>query len=1596
MTLPQADPTGPAVVPTTTLTNGLSRWSQRHVVPVAILGTSLLVGALGFGIQQGLQTQALLEATQNAQSAAARSSAADVAQHYAAGDLRGLAETLRAIGTEPFVKSVMLLDEELRTLATNDQTAVGSSLVLADWPGLTRNHFSANPPKMVGLGDSQTMLETVLLPTAQPPDQRGWLLIQRGAVLSNARAASGWGWRVALAASSAALLTLLLWAWFERAFRQRLEAFKVGLQRASAGETGVTLSVGGADELSDLARAFNTAMTVGEQDRARVLQREQDLRGSNLSLSFLRSALDAHASVSVTNLAGKIVFANQRFCEISGYSAEELVGQDHALLNSGAHPAAFFEDLWRTILAGKTWQGLIRNCHRSGAFCWAQTTITPTQDESGNLTQFISIRTNVTARECHRQGLELLVHAESGDGFWDQMAAVIGVGLNVRWAGVAFFGTTPATLEVMAFRDSGERAAPFSLEVLDSPWAMTIQSDQLSCVPIKLSRRFNLPGDFAQRGAECYLGQSVRDSEGGVTGVVWAIDDKPYVAEPDAELLLALVARRVEAERQRVAAQDTLQAQQQHLSVIVQAGRLGIFEWNIATGQCDLGGTFAELLGCQPAELDTKFANWRARIHPADIDRESAAITALCRGQSAEYVGEYRLRRQDGTWLWLHIRGQISQRDAAGQALCMAGVALDITQRKHIELALEHERARIQMVIRAGNLGFWEWDLVADHTEIQSPALETLAVSPGEVQNVQAWLKLIHPDDYSRFLAAGTAHLKGTTAIFSVEARFRGHDDWRWQLVCGQVVERAADGRAVRLVGTHIDVTQLRAAQASAQFSQQRLQSIVEAAGLGVWEWDISLDKLQTNQWLERTLGEVPPPLRFPAGSMANWLSNDEYSSYAQAICRMLREGNDGLLQAEFKVQATDGSRKTIMSRGRVTERSAEGRALRMVGIQADISEKRAIEERLQREEERLRMVVSSAHLGLWDFELVSGRTIVNQMVLGLVGDSREPPILERADWAKFIHPDDLPRIEARLAAHCAGETAHFVSELRLLAADGSWVWMLSSGAVRARDELGRPLHVSGVLHDITSSKKADAAQQASEERLRAVVENSPVGMFLANPLGEPLLVNPLLRDMLGWSNSWDLTLDWSVSVAADDLVRVQLQWSRCVAEGNGSFSEEFSLITPDLRTIRVRARARPVRSEGVLWGFVGTVDDITDEINAAAEHTQLHRQLLQAQRMDALGQLTGGIAHDFNNVLASILGYTSLARSLWPDHSERVDEYLDAVMAAGERARELVVKMLEFSRNEPREDLHSVDPAPLIDEVLCMLATIIPSSIQLRVENKTAGGGAALLDPSDLHQLLVNLVLNARDALPGHGLILVSLLPLQRVQAVCSGCHSPVDASYLVIDVTDDGEGIAPSVLPQIFDPFFTTKSSGKGTGMGLSVVHGIMHRGSGHLVVTSTPGTGTRVRLLFPPALRAESPVFAEQTGRPPTLHGGGGRRILVVDDEPLVLKYLVELFRLQGYAVDSAVDGVEALALLQARPADYCVLLTDQTMPRMTGLELAHEVRRSYPRLPIVLCSGYSPTVNVKTAQEAGIGHFFRKPVSPTVLLSTVAALAQAGAA
>ena len=1308
------------------LAAALARWPLRRAIPVAIFSVILTLGGLGYFLQYQGERALLLDLLQGAEREATRAAAIHVARHLHDGDHRALQLTAEVLGSEENYQSVAIIDAEMNIIAASDGAVPGSPLALERYPGLTPQQLHGQDPCHLLVDEQLVGAEPFVV-----DGRRGWVVSRRDISITLDALRRRLGWEAGQYTLAGLLTVGLFWWAFEVVFRRRVDRIKQGLKRANAGELGVRVPVSGQDELSEIMQAFNRTMGGLERGRAQLLLREQELRKGNAALSSLRRAVDEHAVVSATDSSGVIVYANEQCCAVSGYSHKELMGANHRIVRSDAYGPEFFSDMWGTIRSGHAWTGLLKNRRKDGRPYWLQCTLVPTRDEDGKIAQFISIGTDVTRREQLRQGLEMLASAEPGEKMLARLTEAISLGLEAKWVGVCRLQMDEASLQVVALWACGVQGPTFCMDLADTPCAATIYHPGVHVVPDNLVGEFTLPPMLVEQGAVSYRGHAIARDDGTPLGVVWAIDDKPVGEYAEDSILLALAARRAAAELERIDSTRELELQRERLSAVIEGAQLAVWDWDIRHDTLYFNERFATMLGYSPRELAPGPTAWSSLLHPDDFDMATSAVAAHRLGQTPVYMTEHRLRAKDGSWRWILDRGQVTQRDEHGVAIRMAGVHVDITERKTAELALREERARFELLVRSGNLGFWEWDLRADRTAVTSLVTDLMELSPGQQADIRQWLGLIHPDDNARFIAAGNAHLKGETPFFNMEARFRARAGWRWQLVTGQVVERDADNRAVRLMGTHVDVTELREAQATVQENEQRLQ-----------------------------------------------------------------------------------------------------------------------------------LLVDSARLGYWDLDLVSGEAYVNARLLEFIGEPAIDGTLPRGTWQAHVHPEDRRTLQQGLDGQGAGSAPNLVIELRLRAADGHWGWFLSSGQVAARDAAGRPIRAVGFLQDIAERR------EAAEQRER------------------------------------------------------------------------------------------------------------------------LERQLQQARKMDALGKLTGGIAHDFNNILASILGYTSLAQAQLQDMPEagRLADYLSSVMTAGERARELVAKMLDFSRNAPREDLSAIDPAPLLQEVSRMMGAIIPSNIALKVELPTARL-AALIDPSDLHQTLVNLIVNARDALDGqHGEIVVALREPRRIQGVCSACHGSVDDDYLVIEVDDTGSGMAPAVLAHIFDPFFTTKRSGKGTGMGLSVVHGIVHRCRGHVLVDSSVETGTQVHLLFPPAA---PPVPARIAGvdatAPPR---GNGERILLVDDEPLVVAFMAELFRLQGYAVDTARDGVEALELLRQAPQAYRLLLTDQTMPRMTGSELVLKLRDVCPDLPIVLCTGYSDSINEQRALALGIRRFLHKPLAPDALLAIVA--------
>jgi signal transduction histidine kinase/CheY-like chemotaxis protein len=406
-------------------------------------------------------------------------------------------------------------------------------------------------------------------------------------------------------------------------------------------------------------------------------------------------------------------------------------------------------------------------------------------------------------------------------------------------------------------------------------------------------------------------------------------------------------------------------------------------------------------------------------------------------------------------------------------------------------------------------------------------------------------------------------------------------------------------------------------------------------------------------------------------------------------------------------------------------------------------------------------------------------------------------------------------------------------------------------------------------------------------------------------------------------------------------------------------------LLTRQGTEIPIADSAAPIRDRhGTLHGVVLVFRDGT-------AMRQLETQLHQTQKMEALGTLAGGIAHGFNNMLAAILGFNQLAhREVAPE--SRAAEYLHEVRTASLHAKDLVQQMLTFSHRDVHEH-QALELRLLVHETLRLLRAILPATIELRVQLNTQGD-MVLGNPTQLQQVLLNLASNAEYAMRPSGGVLEVVLEHEAVTPTVAARHRALrPGSHLRLTIRDTGPGMAPEILERIFEPFFTTKGVGEGTGMGLAIVHGVVTSHGGVIVAESRLGQGVTFTIYLPRL--PDAPLSAS---RPETPLPRGQERLLVVeDDETLARLAQVQLTEL-GYTVSVCTSSGEALALFQADPQAFDLVLTDQTMPHMTGDVLAQELRLLRPELPIILLTGYNPLIDAAKARALGIDAFLLKPL------------------
>lgn len=896
----------------------------------------------------------------------------------------------------------------------------------------------------------------------------------------------------------------------------------------------------------------------------------------------------------------------------------------------------------------------------------------------------------------------------------------------------------------------------------------------------------------------------------------------------------------------------------------------------------------------------------------------------------------------------------------------------DITEQRKIENALIESEARFKLAMAATNDGIYDWNLVTNEIYYSPGWKRMLGYADDELENnFSVWEALTHPDDVKKSWKMLHEHLAGKRERFEMEFKMK-HKDGHWV----EILSRAnatfdENGKAVRVVGTHVNISQLKQTERALRESQNQLSAVLENTAGSLWATDEKLRFMLGNSLFKKNFKAAFGKDVQPGADVLSWIDADELAEWKSYYQRVLA-GEWFILERKRKNQDVHSWTEYRFSPILDEHEQPVG----VIVLANDISGRKEAEAALHESEERLRLALESAEEGMWEWHLDTNAVFFDKGAMQMLGYD-ENSFVPTNDFAlNLIHPDERENILKLANNYIAGGQKKYDVEFRLRQKDGSYKWIWSVGKVTKWDENGQAICFTGIHRDITARKKAEAELQKAKANLEEAQQIARLGSWEYDFKSRRLRTSDNILNLFEISpefRNWDWDEFQSV-VHPDDWPSLNTAGRKAIQNGV-EYDLEFRILTVRNETKWCRAIGKAnLDAQGQVVKLHGTFQDITS-------HKNLETQLRHAQKMDAIGKLAGGVAHDFNNLLTAINGYSALLLSeIDRDHPNFDD--LQQIREAGLRAASLTRQLLAFSRKQVLQP-EVVNLNELLHNLERLLKRLIGEDIKL--ETKLSKELANIkADRGQIEQIIVNLAVNARDAMPGGGKLIIKTQNIYLDEVFVKAYAELEAGSFVQISISDSGIGIEKSIRDQIFEPFFTTKGTGKGTGLGLSTVYGIVKQSGGQITVYSEPGHGTTFKIYLP-ALEKAAALPAEKQDLQIKLTGN--ETILIAEDEESVLNLVVKTLKKSGYRLLTAKDGVEAIALAQKYPSEIHLLLSDVVMPNISGKELSEEMTRLHPETKVCFMSGYTDDAIVRAGEWDHDVFFIQKPFSPLTLSKKV---------
>jgi PAS domain S-box-containing protein len=912
------------------------------------------------------------------------------------------------------------------------------------------------------------------------------------------------------------------------------------------------------------------------------------------------------------------------------------------------------------------------------------------------------------------------------------------------------------------------------------------------------------------------------------------------------------------------------------------------------------------------------------------------------------------------------------------------GVAFrDVTDRQRDTQALRGRELELARVQRIGGVGGLEVDLAHGFRSPRSPEYLHLHGLPPDFVNDshEQWVARVHPEDRERVETYFLARVAGSGRDYKAEYRIIRPSDGqvRWIRAVAEI-ERDIQGRALKLVGVHLDITDWKHAKEAMQESEGRLRAFADALPFLISYLDgdqiFRFINKPYGTWFERPVSEII------GRHVRDVMEPAMYEARRPFIERALR-GESLSYEADFP--RSGGTVETEILH--VPHQDSTGRTLGLYTVVTDITARKLAERTLSESEERFRSIADSAPVPMWVSRLDGLRQFVNRAYHEFLGVPYAAAL--NFDWRKALHSDDLERI---LGEQRAGEGSlkPFALEARYRRSDGQWRWLRSESQPRWGPG-GEHIGFIGVAHDITALKEAERALTEVNETLERRIEDRTRQLAASEALIQTFFehssechaviveesdglfryaeANPATLRLYGKTREEVIGQTIEAVLGAERAVEIGGQLAASLGAGAPNRYERIQ----DDKVIEAVVTPAP-QEPGAARRVIVSAHDVT-------ERRRLEQQLHQSQKMDAVGQLTGGVAHDFNNLLTLVIGGLEIVGRQMTNLSDplaltRIERGRDMAMKGATRAASLTTRLLAFSRQQALTP-QTLDANKLVADVCELLRRTLGETVVLET---MLGDGLwrTFADANQLENALLNLGLNARDAMPDGGKLIIETANATLDKAYISSLGDSIEpGDFVLIAVTDTGAGMDKTTQERAFDPFFTTKEVGKGTGLGLSQVYGFARQSSGHVRIYSEIGEGTTVKIYLPRTVSDAEQVLSNEANK--ASRWTGTETILVVEDDKALREYAAEILQELGYHVLSASNGVAALETL-GRGEHVDLLLTDVVMPGgLNGRELAEKAVGQRPALRILYMTGYTRNAIVHHGRlDAGI-NMISKPFS-----------------